>query len=70
MQEPLIFGVPLDHCMKHGFWFDAHELAETLAASKNDLWRLYGSAWSEPRDANSWNPLGGLIEIIRAWFRK
>lgn len=72
MQEPLIFGVPLDHCMKHGFWFDAKELEDTIAASNNDVWRLYGSGGTGRAGAlaNSWNPLGGVIEIIRAWRRR
>jgi Zn-finger nucleic acid-binding protein len=72
MQEPLIFGVPLDHCLKHGFWFDARELEETIAASKSDAWRLYGSGGSGEAGARAkaWNPLDGLLEVLRVWRRK
>ncbi len=61
--------------MKHGFWFDVQELEETIAASKNDVWRLYGSggagqAGQAGARATRWSPLDGLLEVLRAWRRK
>ena len=75
MQEPMMFGVPLDHCMKHGFWFDARELEETIAAPKSDVWRLYGSGHGAsgrgeagPR-AEQWSTFDGLPEVLPALRR-
>lgn len=77
MQEPVMFGVPLDHCLDHGYWFDVSELEEVIANSKSDVWRLYGTgvgtadAWrrydgGETSNAR-WNPIQALIDQIRAW---
>jgi len=58
MDEPLLYGVPIDHCAAHGMWFDKAELEDVLRRSA-------GAEWSAPpTPADS---LTMLVKAVRVW---
>lgn len=63
MDEPLIYGVPIDHCQAHGMWFDKSELDEVLLRSRGDDWRE--APPSSPADS-----LNMLVKAVRVWRTK
>ncbi len=63
MDEPLIYGVPIDHCQAHGMWFDKSELDEVLLRSRGDDWRDVPA----PTPADSLNM---LVKAVRVWRAK
>ena len=63
MDEPLVYGVPIDHCQAHGMWFDKSELDEVLLRSRGDDWR--GASPPTPADS-----LNMLVKAVRVWRAK
>lgn len=63
MDEPLIYGVPIDRCPAHGMWFDKAELDEVLQRSRGDDWRDA----PPPSPADSLNM---LVKAVRVWRTK
>lgn len=61
MDEPLIFGIPIDRCAAHGMWFDKRELEEVVKRSGNDAWRTD----PEPTPADSLRMLVAAVDVWR-----
>ena len=60
MDEPLVFGVPIDSCNGHGMWFDKAELERVIERSNIAGWR----ADPEPAPEDS---LRMLVAAVDAW---
>lgn len=65
MDEPLVFGVPVDQCTAHGMWFDKAELDEVMKRSRGAGWQ----AEDARADMSPADSLTNLVVAARAWRR-